>query len=275
MSSNLITFPNSIVRQKNTGAKNERLRPSVEVPQDFITHFDAFNSGLFDGELSDCVCVYTRKARTLGYYAPDRLERTSGEKCAEIALNPIALAQIHPIVASSVLVHEMAHHWRHTLGPINKKGQRGSIGHHCKSWGAKMIQIGLYPSNTGARGGKDTGQQMMHYIIEGGPFDVLATTLFNRGLRFHWHEAVKVAQANNFDRNNPFKTQPVPPRPSPRKKHTRPSFTCPAKGCGLKAWAKPDARIRCDEHNLLMISSDAGAPFSPSNNQHKEIGHDQ
>ena len=33
-----------------------------------------------------------------------------------------------------------------------------------------MKAIGLQPSNTGAVGGKETGQQMTHYIIAGGPF---------------------------------------------------------------------------------------------------------
>ena len=253
--------PDLIVQQK----EDEKLRPAVEVHQDFISHFDAFNIGLFSGELSDCVGVYTRRITTLGYYAPDRLQRHSGEKCPEIALNPIYHALLHPIASASVLVHEMAHHWRHTLGPVDKNGKRGTLGYHCKPWGDKMKEIGLYPSNTGMPGGEETGQQMMHYIIEGGPFDVLATKLYNSGLRFHWHDALDVTQANDFDRGNPLKHNPVPKSPRPRKKNTRPSFTCPEPGCKLRAWAKAGFRLRCDEHNRLLISSDDLNPKSPKN----------
>ena len=57
---------NSSVQHKKPTTEEETLRPSVEVPQDFITHYDAFNFGLFDGLLSECIGVYTRKGRSPG-----------------------------------------------------------------------------------------------------------------------------------------------------------------------------------------------------------------
>ena len=39
-------------------------------------------------------------------------------------------------------------------------GQAAARGYHNKEWAAKMKAIGLMPSNSGAVGGKETGQQM-------------------------------------------------------------------------------------------------------------------
>ena len=35
-----------------------------------------------------------------------------------------------------------------------------------------MKAVGLMPSNTGAVGGRETGQQMLDYILPGGPFEL-------------------------------------------------------------------------------------------------------
>jgi len=62
------------------------------------------------------------------------------------------------------MAHEMCHLWQHHLGKPSKRT------YHNKEWGNKMKSIGLYPSNTGKEGGKEYGQQMMDYIIDGGIF---------------------------------------------------------------------------------------------------------
>jgi hypothetical protein len=64
----------------------------------------------------------------------------------------------------STLAHEMKHLEQHRFGTPSKRG------YHNKEWAASMKAIGLMPSNTGAVGGKETGQQMDHYIIPGGAF---------------------------------------------------------------------------------------------------------
>jgi hypothetical protein len=70
----------------------------------------------------------------------------------------------------------MTHCWQEHFGA--KKRKRYS--YHDKEWAAKMKAIGLQPSISGMVGGKETGQQMSHYIIRGGPFirsyDKLAAT---------------------------------------------------------------------------------------------------
>ncbi|SDU42531.1 SprT-like domain-containing protein [Stappia sp. ES.058] len=247
-------FQNSIVQNNPTASSQTNYRPAVEVPQEFITIFDEFNSAFWDGALSDCIFTYTHQTRILGYYSPKSLVRSSGERCAKIALNPVHLALLHPISATSILAHEMAHHWRHTLGPVDSKGNRGSVGYHDKAWGDEMKRIGLFPSNTGCPGGKETGQQVMHYIIPDGPFDQLATRLFESGMRFNWHEAIDAEPANSFDKANPFATGRSRKTKVPKKKQTRAKFTCSV--CGLNAWAKPQAALTCTTCAKPLILSE-------------------
>jgi hypothetical protein len=54
--------------------------------------------------------------------------------------------------------------WQHNRGTAPKRG------YHNKEWAAKMKTVGLYPSNSGMVGGRETGQQMTHYIIPHGVF---------------------------------------------------------------------------------------------------------
>jgi hypothetical protein len=86
--------------------------------------------------------------------------------------------------------------------------------------------IGLYPSSTGAPGGKETGQRVSHYIVEGGPYAQAWTELAAEGFVLHWESPPESAQARS-------------------KKASKTKYTCP--GCGLNAWAKPDAALVCGD----------------------------
>ena len=77
----------------------------------------------------------------------------------------------------STLVHEMVHLWQQHHG----KSGRGR--YHNREWAEKMKQVGLYPSNTGKPGGREVGQQMTHYVIEGGAFAVAFEALASGGFR--------------------------------------------------------------------------------------------
>ena len=52
-----------------------------------------------------------------------------------------------------------------------------------------MKEVGLYPSDTHEPGGKETGQRMGHYVIEGGLFAVAFAKLQATGFRLRWHNA--------------------------------------------------------------------------------------
>jgi hypothetical protein len=180
--------------------------------------FDHFNAALFAGGLGDLFITYQRHAHSKGHFAAGRFSGRVGELARhELALNPDTFIDRTDEQIVSTLVHEMAHAWQHTYGTP------GARGYHNKEWAAKMKAVGLQPSNTGAVGGRETGQRMTHYIIPDGPFNKAFAKLAATGWRLNLQSAHQPGNAKG---------------PSSKTK-----FTCT--GCGQNAWGKPDLQIAC------------------------------
>lgn len=247
---NWIVQSNPLTDSNTKAGSNSGVRPAIEAPGQFVIAYDHYNTHLWDGELPDCIFTYTRKRRTIGYFAPERLTRDGAEKASELAINPGYIKVLEPIDVHGVLVHEMAHVWRYYIGPLNRNGKRHSSSYHCKIWAAEMKRIGLCPSNTGEPGGNETGYQMMHYIIPDGPFEKAFQSLQATGFRFSWHDAVRGQQRNPWSGDNG----------NPTKKPNRLKFTC--FGCQQNAWAKPSAKLSCGYCIRQMVPV-VGAPSTP------------
>jgi hypothetical protein len=95
--------------------------------------------------------------------------------------------------------------------------------YHNKDFAAQMKDRGLYPSNTGTIGGKETGAQMSHYIIPGGAFECSYERLHAKGWRLNLQSAI-VAGRNGGRKN-------------------KTAFTC--RQCGVTAWGKPNLFTVC------------------------------
>src|SRR5262245_36708868 len=130
----------------------------------FQTAYDFFNAELFGGTLPAVLITLQRHSRAYGFLAPKKFVGRSEESAThELALNPDHFGRTDEAILST-LVHEMAHVWQETHGKPPRKS------YHDRQWAAKMIEIGLQPSSTGAPGGKETGAKVSHYIIEGAAF---------------------------------------------------------------------------------------------------------
>jgi predicted SprT family Zn-dependent metalloprotease len=205
---------------------NAPLSPTEETAGCFHEAFVHFNEALFDGKLRDCLITMQRRANTRGYFANGQFgHRQSTDVLDEIALNPATFRGRSDRDIVSTLVHEMAHLWQQQFG----KPGRGR--YHNAQWANKMEELGLMPSNTGAPGGKRTGQQMTHYIIDGGPFDTCWKQLADQGFVLTWQDrAVEQSSAGK----------------------TKVKYRCPQ--CGLQVWGKPDLHIRCEDCDDLLCS---------------------
>jgi predicted SprT family Zn-dependent metalloprotease len=191
--------------------------------------YDYFNARLFGGELPECVLNFSRKcATTLGFFAPKRWEQASLVR-HEISLNPSTLKLRTQEEISATLVHEMVHLWQQEFGKPSKRG------YHNAEWGKKMESVGLMPSNTGAPGGKKTGVQMAHYVIEGGRF-ALDFADMPRQFILPWI---------SFD----FSSEAKSSKPSRVKYHCI--------GCEANVWGKRELSILC---NTCGCSFDEVAP---------------
>jgi len=112
----------------------------------------------------------------------------------------------------------MCHVWQQTHGTPPRKA------YHDRQWAAKMVEIGLQPSHTGAPGGKTTGQKMTHYVIEGAAFARAFAKLQAIGFALRWQA---LPTATDREKKSASKTK----------------FTCP--NCEANAWAKPDSKLIC------------------------------
>lgn len=156
------------------------LTPTAVVYEELQQAFDHFNAALFDAQLRACLITLQRQNRTAGYFSLERFVNAHGEMTDEIALNPSYFG-IRPIRDSlSTLVHEMCHLWQYQHG---KPGRRA---YHNKEWAEKMEEIGLMPSHTGEPGGKRVGEQMTHYIIDGGAFCRACVALIDQSYQLTW-----------------------------------------------------------------------------------------
>jgi len=195
--------------------------------------YDYFNRQLFDGTLPPCLLTLQRKNRTYGYFSPERMKSRDGAQVAdEIALNPAHFLNRSTEEILSTLVHEMAHLWQHHHGTPSRSG------YHNKEWAKKMQALGLIPTDTGKEGGKMTGQHMTHYIATDGAFARSCAELVAAGFDFALGDVV---------------TEPTQLK-KPTKSGVRAKYTC--SGCGLNAWARPDALLVCGECTLTMTMNE-------------------
>lgn len=205
--------------------------PTAEQFSAYQAAFDYFNRTLFAGQLAPVILNFSRKAKSLGFFAAERWGKQEGEdgraKRHEISLNPSYLAMRPARETMSTLVHEMCHLWQQDHGTPPRGG------YHNREWGSKMESVGLMPSNTGLPGGKKTGDRMTHYIVEGGAFAKAFESIPAEYL-LPWSAA-------DFEEEKAK-------RPASKVK-----FTCP--GCMANAWGKPNLRITCGSCEQPMISA--------------------
>lgn len=194
--------------------------PTLDQFRAYQVAYDYFNGELFDAQLKPCLLNFRGKhKRNMGLFWPRRWVRVGGGVTHEIALNPDVLDR--PLADTfSTLVHEMVHQWQEDYATPPRGG------YHDREWAAKMLAVGLVPSDTGKPGGKQTGQQMSHFIDPDGPFQ-RALDRMPADVRLPWLSGGLSA---------------VPKPPSKNKLKVK--YTCT---CGQTVWGKAEMTVICGE----------------------------
>lgn len=254
------------------------INPSEELYEEIAGAYAFFNEVLFAGQLPGCLFTLQRKSNTFGYYSESRFLRRNGDgKSDELALNPAYFAHRRVEQTLSTLVHEQVHQWQAHFG----KRSRG--GYHNAEWANKMESVGLMPSHTGEPGGKRLGQQMTHYIIEGGPFDVACKELIAQGRMLSWIDIVAkrvpmslVMYGPDGEPGTPSPEDPtidiagltsaglIQPEPSKDDPKNKRKYMCPS--CRLNVWGKPglSGKLACVECEVKFIDSKDFFEFDPA-----------
>lgn len=202
-----------------------KTNPTKKAYNDLTVAYDFFNKRLFGGKLPPCLITMQRKNKAYGYFAGGRFgTRDGAEITDEIALNPSHFKARTNEESLSTLVHEMVHLRQHHAGKPSRSG------YHNKEWAGMMREVGLVPSDTGAEGGKETGQSMTHYVEPGGAFESACAELVGKqGFVVPYIELWQEGAGKTRKKKAASKTK----------------YTCP--GCGLNAWAKPETRLVCED----------------------------
>jgi predicted SprT family Zn-dependent metalloprotease len=206
--------------------RSSRQTPTSEQFSAFQKQFDHFNRTLFGKALPAVLLNFSRKANTYGFFAPDRWKNGDGTSTHEISLNPAYLAERAAEATSSTIVHEMVHLWQHQHGAPSRRG------YHNEQWAAKMRDVGLMPSSTGAAGGDSVGYAVSHYIVEGGAFERAFRAMPTQFV-FPWQswEPTGTSRAKKLARN-------------------KVKYTCPT--CNANAWGKPDLNLLCGDDDAAF-----------------------
>ena len=222
----------------------KNVTPTLVTYNEWQTAYDFFNRELFDGRLPECIITLDNKGKRIGgYFAANRYANTEGETKDGLAMNPWYFHRRELIEVLSYFVHEMCHVWLQHHG--KRKSPRT---YHNKEWGERMRHVGLMPSNTGMPGGAETGQQMGHYIIKGGPFEesckrLLGDLRSTEEFKISWAEAVA--------------GMGVASKASDRNKN---KYICGE--CRTAVWGKP---------NLYIVCGTCNADFSPAKTSNRAV----
>lgn len=225
--------------------------PTHEAYSELQAAYDFYNGAVFDGGLPPCLITLQRKGKkVMGYYSATRFaHRSEARQTDEIAMNPLHFKTKNVVEVLQTLVHEMCHLWQQHHGQPPRKA------YHDKQWSAKMEAIGLMPSDTGAVGGKKTGQRMGDYVVAGGAFEVATAALIKQGFRLSWYDRAAdipdpAPEGSGSGDGEGDGEGEDPTTPSGK----RIKFTCPK--CHVNAWGKGSLNLIC---GACSVSFEAAA----------------
>jgi len=154
--------------------KKEREYP---VYRELLDAYDFYNEELFEGLLPQCMITLTQTGNYFAFFKANNFisVKEKDKKLHEISMNVYYFALRDLRLTLSTLVHEMVHLMQY------EEDTQGRSCYHNKRFAEIMESIGLMTSQTGEEGGNRVGQQMSHYIIDGGTFDKCTKALMQKG----------------------------------------------------------------------------------------------
>jgi len=221
--------------------------PSLSQTQVYSKLTDYLNKKLFNGELKECMYVFSRnKNLTGGYFSPQRWSNELGTEIPEIAINANVLADGDLPNMLQILVHEQVHFWQFLTG------SPGRGGYHNQEWADKAKELGLLPVNVD-NPDCETGDKISTSIIPGSLVEqVIAEILTTKAdeLVFPWSTKPLMVDDDGTPVPPPQRSEPDPPS-KPQKSGKRTKYQCGV--CGNKVWGKQSLYIICGDCSRRMV----------------------
>jgi hypothetical protein len=205
--------------QEDTNKTGADWSPTIAEYSGLQAAFEHLNKDLFGGGLPNVMIVEARRAHSAGHFSANRFATREGDvRFHELSLNPDMFFGRPDKEVLSTLLHEMVHVLQETCGTAPKRP------YHNQDFAKQMKLRGLYPSHTGAPGGRETGPKMSDYIIPGGTFEQSYERLQAKGWKLGLQSAIVAG-------------------PPERKKKNKTKFTC--SHCDDNAWGKDSLGVAC------------------------------
>nr|WP_298935500.1 SprT-like domain-containing protein [uncultured Dyadobacter sp.] len=197
--------------------------------------FTYYNEALFASSLPFCLVNLSRHRNAAGFFIQGNWQAANGDKKHEISINPDIL-RMGDEYWHSTLIHEMVHLWQCEFGKPSRRN------YHNKEWAAKMIEVGLMPTDTGQPGGKTTGQNMSDYVIRGGSFDQAFSAITKMQLS---NLLLPYKSTNGYIANieNTNEAGGDEKEEKAGKSGKRIKYTCE---CGTNVWGKSGLELHCN-----------------------------
>jgi len=218
------------------------LKPSLIQDNAYYKAFDYFNKELFGGSLPRPYLVLSRNNNIVGgYFSPNQWADEKGKKVHEIAINANLMHQEDLEVLFVTLIHEMVHLAQYVEGTAGRKAYHNQdFADKCKVRGLKTININ--------EPDKEIGQSVTTELIPKGKAERAIINLPDDAI-FPWLATQVIEESGDGDGNgNGGSGDGQQKKPGRRSK-----YTCVM--CGLNAWAKPGASLKCGTCDKLMTET--------------------
>jgi hypothetical protein len=220
-----------------------RLDPTSETYSNLIRAFDFFNERYFDGTLPRPMITLRGTGKAAVSYLHHSFGTVSGtDRIDEIAVNARRLLFTPPDEFLDEFVHVLCHIWQAHFGAPTRNG------YHNKQFADKLRSVGLIPSPTGKKHGKETGQLISQYRDETGAFARACQELIDvHGFVLNYGD-LTADQAKS-----------VPGEPERPKPNSGITYVCTTPGCPVDLKGKPGApfvRVSCVDCNSLLIDKE-------------------
>jgi hypothetical protein len=191
--------------------------------------YDHFNQRLHGGLLHGAQFSFQPLRKSLSKFKAAQVIDDQDQFHDQIILCSNQLMSVDPLKILAAIDDAMISQGQY----INGKTGRDNYRNRERAEMAK--EIGLYPSSTGAEGGKEIGDCISYYIIEGSSFQQAAQELLAGGFKMAWEEIKPKPKGNES------------------KSGKRVKYICPLEGCKVNALSHHDATIDCGIHHIPLI----------------------
>lgn len=206
------------------------IRSQLQTTEDFYySAYDLLNHRLHQGRLPGVRFAFSPLKKLLSQFKANKVIDLNGDAHDQITMCSHHLMSAEFIKIIAALDDAMISQDQHYNGTAGMRCYRN------KERASMSKEIGLYPSSTGEKGGKETGYNVDYYIISGSPFEQALQELQSLGFKSTWEE-IRPELVNKASTSG-----------------KRYKYICPHPECSRNYLSGIDAYFICPDHSMNCV----------------------